>query len=106
MTMRKAAALGLFVLGMFGHTEIGAADDRTAQLVRPVPTRTNTDIDGIMWACTGDQCVGTPVGRKKGGSRMDECRKVAAVLGKVVSFSSRGKPLDKEDLESCNRAAR
>ena len=72
-------------------------------LCLPRPTRRST---AINWRCTGDKCVGTPVGRKSPGSRMDECRKVAAALGKLSSFSSRGKELTKRDLDSCNRGAR
>jgi hypothetical protein len=37
---------------------------------------------------------------------MDECRKVAAVIGRLASFSSRGKELTKRDLDTCNRSAR
>jgi len=71
-----------------------------------MPATTDTEIDGVNWRCTGDKCVGTPVGRKAPGSRMDECRKVAAALGRVASFASRGKELTKRDLDTCNRSAR
>ena len=37
---------------------------------------------------------------------MAECKKMAAALGRVASFSSRGKELSKRDLDSCNRSAR
>ena len=49
---------------------------------------------------------GEPVGRKSPGSRIDECKKLAAALGRISSFSSRGKELSKRDLDNCNRGAR
>jgi hypothetical protein len=110
--MRKAAAaLGVFV-GSFAAGAFGPAPARAAEyqaealLQRALPAATDTEIDGINWRCSGDRCVGTPVGRKSPGSRMDECRKVAAALGKLSSFSSRGRELSKRDLDSCNKVAR
>ena len=89
-------------------TEIRAADyQAAASLERALPGATDTEIDGINWHCTGDKCVGTMVGRRSvTGSRMEECRKVAAVIGRLASFSSRGKELTKRDLDTCNRSAR
>ena len=106
--MRKVAALGLFALSAFGSTEIGAADyQAAASLERALPGATDTEIDGINWHCTGDKCVGTMVGRRSvTGSRIEECRKVAAAIGRLASFSSRGKDLTKRDLDNCNRSAR
>jgi hypothetical protein len=105
--MRKAAALGLLALGVVGVNGIRAADyQAAASLERALPGATDTEIDGINWRCTGAKCVGTPVGRTSIGSRMEECRKVAAALGRLSSFSSRGKDLNKRDLDNCNRSAR
>ena len=105
--MRKAAALGLFVLGLLGSIATRAADyQAAASLERAVPATTDTEIDGVNWRCSGDKCVATPVGRKSPGSGIAECRKMAAALGRVASFSSRGKELSKRDLETCNRSAR
>jgi hypothetical protein len=107
MMMRKAAALGLFALGTLGLMESRAADYQAAvSLERALPATTDTEIDGVNWRCTRDKCVGTPVGRKSPGSGMAECRKVASALGRVASFSSRGKELSKRDLDTCNRSAR
>jgi hypothetical protein len=107
MTMRKAAAWGLFALGALASTQTRTADyQAAASLERALPASTDTEIDGINWRCTGDKCVGTPVGRVASGSRMDECRKVAAALGRLSSFATRGKELSKRDLDTCNRVAR
>jgi hypothetical protein len=107
--MRKAAALGLFALGTLGlMTQTRAADYQAlASLERAVPATTDTEIDGVNWRCSGDKCVATPVGGAKSpGSGIAECRKMAAALGRVASFSSRGKELSKRDLDNCNRSAR
>lgn len=105
--MRKAAALGLCALGAFGFAQSRAADYQAeASLQRALPGTTDTEIDGVNWHCSGDKCIATPVGRKSPGSRLDECRKLAFALGRVASFSSRGKELAKRDLDACNRGAR
>jgi hypothetical protein len=106
--MRKAAALGLFALSALASSGIGAADyQAAAALERALPGSTDTEIDGVNWHCTADKCVGTMVSRRSVTvSRMEECRKVAAALGKLASFSSRGKELTKRDLDNCNRSAR
>jgi hypothetical protein len=106
--MRKAAALGLFALTLFGSTDIRAADyQAAAALERALPGPTDTEIDGVNWRCTGDKCVAKMVSRRSvTGSRMEECRKVAAALGRLASFASRGKELTKRDLDNCNRSAR
>ena len=106
--MRTAAALGLSALCALATAEISAAEyQAAAALERPLPGATDTEIDGINWHCTGEKCVGTMVGRRSVvGSRVEECRKVAAALGRLASFSSRGKDLTKRDLDTCNRSAR
>ena len=110
--MRMAAApawmLGLFATGMLGWTTRTLAADSAAEasLVRAVPAATDTEIDGVNWHCTADKCVGTSVGRRASGSRVDECKRQAAAVGKLASFSSRGKELSKRDLDACNRVAR
>ena len=106
--MRKAAALGLFALTALGSAEIRAAEyQAAASLERAVHGTTDTDIDGVNWHCSGEKCVAKLVARRSvTGSRMDECRKVAWALGRLASFSSRGKELTGRDLDNCNRSAR
>ena len=105
--MRKAAAVGWVAMGVLGVTEIRAAEYQAeASLERAVPASTDTEIDGVDWRCTGDKCVGTLMGRRPSGSRVDQCKKLAAAVGKLSSFSSGGKELSKRDLDNCNRVAR
>ena len=105
--MRKAAAFGLFALGMLGLTEARAAEYQAeALLARALPATTDTEIDGVNWRCTGDKCVATPVGRKAvrlahGG--MQEARGRAR---QALQLLHRGKEMSKRDLENCNRGAR
>jgi hypothetical protein len=110
--MRMAAApawmLGVFATGVLGWTSRTLAADSHAEasLVRAVPAATDTEIDGVNWHCTADKCVGTSAGRRASGSRVEECKALAAAVGKLTSFSSRGKELSKRDLDACNRVAR
>jgi hypothetical protein len=76
-----------------------------ASLVRALPASTNTEIDGVNWLCEREKCVGKAK-RPPPDTNMRACRKVAAALGQLASFSSRGRELSKEDLDNCNRAAR
>ncbi|HET9445114.1 MAG TPA: hypothetical protein VFO35_02590 [Steroidobacteraceae bacterium] len=63
------------------------------------------EVDGVKWTCEGDKCVGKAERRSSLDSYMKECRKVAANLGKLTRFFSRGREMSARDLENCNRAA-
>ena len=63
------------------------------------------DVDGVKWQCEGDKCVGKAERRASLDSYMKECRKVAAGLGKLTRFYSRGREMSQRDLDNCNRAA-
>jgi hypothetical protein len=92
-----------------GTADIAAAADgplAIVSLTRALPAATDTEIDGVVWHCEGDKCVGTAAGRVVPGTRLDQCRKVAAALGKLTSYSSRGREMTPRDLDSCNRVAR
>ena len=66
---------------------------------------TDKDVDGVKWTCEGDKCVGKAERRASLDSYMKECRKVAAGLGKLTRFFSRGREMSQRDLDNCNRAA-
>lgn len=58
-------------------------------------------IDGAAWRCEGDACTAT------GGSSQPAtraCRRVAAKLGPVTSFSYKGQALSEEEIAACNAA--
>ena len=74
-------------------------------LATAVAAATDKDVDGVAWRCEADKCVGKAERRNSLDSYMKECRKVAASLGKLTRFFSRGREMDSRDLETCNRAA-
>jgi hypothetical protein len=74
-------------------------------LATAVQSATDKDVDGVAWRCEADKCVGKADRRNSLDSYMKECRKVAAALGKLTRFNSRGREMDASDLETCNRAA-
>lgn len=76
-----------------------------ATLATAVQSATDKDVDGVAWRCEADKCVGKADRRNSLDSYMKECRKVAAALGKLTRFYSRGREMDPRDLETCNRAA-
>jgi hypothetical protein len=76
-----------------------------ATLATAVQSAADKDVDGVTWHCEGDKCVGKAERRNSLDSYMKECRKVAAALGKLTRFQSRGREMSAPDLENCNRAA-
>jgi hypothetical protein len=100
-------AVAVCMIGLSGAAVAagGGAYRAQASLAQAVQTATDKDVDGVSWHCEGDQCVGKAERRSSLDSYMKECRKVAAALGKLTAFSSRGRQMSKGDLASCNRAA-
>jgi hypothetical protein len=76
-----------------------------ATLAAAAPSATDKDVDGVKWQCAGDKCIGKAERRASLDSYMKECRKVAAGLGKLTRFYSRGREMSQRDLDNCNRAA-
>jgi hypothetical protein len=76
-----------------------------ATLATPVQSATEKDIDGVTWRCEGDKCFGKAEKRASLDSYMKECRKVAAGLGKLTRFYSRGREMYGSDLKNCNNNA-
>lgn len=76
-----------------------------ATLATAVPSATDKDVGGVSWRCEGDKCIGKAERYSSLDSYMKECRKVAASLGKLTRFYSRGRQMSERDLNNCNRAA-
>lgn len=76
-----------------------------ARLATPLASASATVVDGVDWTCDRDACVG--VAEKKPGldSLMKECRKVAAAVGPLASYTSRGRTLSAGNVSVCNRLA-
>jgi hypothetical protein len=76
-----------------------------ATLAKAVSAASEVQIDGVTWKCEGDKCQGRADRRSTLDSQIKECRKVAETLGELTSYSSRGRPMTKGSVETCNRLA-
>jgi hypothetical protein len=76
-----------------------------ATLATPVQSATEKEVDGVTWRCEGHKCFGKAEKRASLDSYMKECRKVAAGLGKLTRFYSRGREMHGSDLKNCNSDA-
>jgi len=61
-------------------------------------------VDGVAWRCEGARCAGA-VRRSGADGLVKECRRVAAVIGPVASYSSGGRELTAGQIRACNRGA-
>ena len=75
-----------------------------AKLAGPAATATATIADA-SWSCQGDTCVGQAERRGSLDSPVRECKKVAAVLGPVVAYTTQGLKLQDGDIKACNTTA-
>lgn len=94
-----ALAAAAFVSGA-AHAQVPGGE---AMLVAPAAAQ-QAVVDGVAWRCEGKQCAGA--GRQSAGNGLvKECRRVAAVIGPVASYSSGGRQLTAGQVRACNRAA-
>lgn len=77
-----------------------------AKLAAAVAAAKDVTIDGVAWHCEGDTCVGEAKNRATLDSQMKECRKVAAELGALSGYRSRGRDMSSSSVEQCNKAAK
>ena len=116
MTSAKFAMLKVSVVCLMGlgTTAIGPAAAAAsaagpyyaeATLATAAPSAADKDVGGVQWRCEGEKCVGKADRHSSLDSYMKECRKVAAGLGKLTRFYSRGREMSQRDLDNCNRAA-
>jgi hypothetical protein len=76
-----------------------------ATLAKAVAAPAEVQIDGVTWKCEGDKCSGRADRRSTLDSQIKECRKVAESLGELTSYVSRGRPMTKNSVWTCNRLA-
>jgi len=108
LKLSMICAMGLGVSAMAPTTGAAASAGpyrAEATLATAVQSATDKDVDGVTWRCEGDRCLGQAERRNSLDSYMKECRKVAAALGKLTRFYSRGREMSPRDLDNCNRAA-
>jgi hypothetical protein len=75
-----------------------------ARLAAPVAQPKDATIDRFQWRCEADACKGATDEKPRGVSFMRECRNVAAVLGPLASYASRGRVMGPTNVKACNRA--
>jgi hypothetical protein len=106
LTMICAMGLGAgAIVPAAGAASAAGPYQAEATLATAVQSATDKNVDGVTWRCEGDKCVGKAERRDSLDSYMKECRKVAAALGKLTRFYSRGREMSARDLNNCNRAA-
>src|SRR3954451_18379681 len=100
-TLAAALAAGtlLFAGSAFAATGYHAAAKLAAPAAQPISAK----VADVSWKCDGDACVGEGV-RAPLDNPMRECRKVAAAVGPLAAFTTRGLAMDAGDLKSCNVA--
>lgn len=76
-----------------------------ATLASPAATPATVVVDDVTWRCEGAACVGVAERRSGLDSLMKECRKVAAEIGPITAYSSRGRTLSERNVAVCNRLA-
>ena len=76
-----------------------------AKLVSATSAPREETIAGVAWRCEGDQCFGQGARRSAVDGLVKECKRVAAVIGPVASYKSRGRELTSGQLRACNRGA-
>jgi hypothetical protein len=76
-----------------------------ATLASPAAPAKEVLVSGVAWKCEGADCTGSAERYSSIESRMKECKKVAAALGPLAAYTSRGISMGKGDLSVCNKAA-
>ncbi|MGA0605401.1 CC_3452 family protein [Phenylobacterium sp. VNQ135] len=103
-----AAALvsGLAVAGA-AHAQAARTGEfgGEATLASPAHAPPSATIDGVAWRCEGDQCLGHAARRSGADGLVKECKRVAAVVGPIASYKSRGRELTAGQVRACNRGA-
>lgn len=76
-----------------------------ATLAKAVDAPSDVTIDGVTWHCENEKCKGRAERRSTLDSQIKECRKVAAAVGELTAYTSRGREMSKSSVETCNRIA-
>ena len=76
-----------------------------AVLATPAAPAKEAVVSGVSWKCEGADCAGVAERYSSLDSRMKECKKVAAALGPLAGYTTRGIEMSKGDLTICNKAA-
>jgi hypothetical protein len=97
-----AAAFALMASGAFAAP---AAFKAEATLATPVSAPVEAVISGVTWKCDGDRCVGEAERHSSLDNPVRECKKVAAQVGPLAGYVTRGRELTGGGLKACNSVA-
>jgi hypothetical protein len=108
--MQKFRIAGAFLASAVLATGAARADAPgefrgAVKLAHPPSAPQEARISGVMWRCAADGCVGTAHRYTTLDSVQRECRQVAAALGPVTAYASRGVRLWRSQVAACNRTA-
>lgn len=104
--MMGAIAAAAFVSGAAYAQPSGTAElDGQATLAEPAAAAREAVVGGVAWRCEGAECAGRGTPRAANAGLVAECKKVAAVIGPVASYRSRGHELTSGQIRACNRGA-
>ncbi|HEY8571621.1 CC_3452 family protein [Phenylobacterium sp.] len=99
------AAAALALLASSSAYAAPAAFRAQATLAAPVAQPTQAVISGVTWTCEADKCVGAAEHRTSLDNPVRECKKVAAQVGPLASYVTRGREVTGGNLRVCNSAA-
>ncbi|MFN3584616.1 CC_3452 family protein [Phenylobacterium sp.] len=104
--MLGAIAVAAFVSGTAYAQPSGAGEvSGQATLAEPAAASKEATVAGVAWRCDGAECAGRGTPRAANAGLVAECKKVAAVIGPVSSYRSRGHELTSGQIRACNRGA-
>src|SRR3712207_2346167 len=101
-----AAAFALLASApAFAEPAVSAPYRAEATLATPVSAPSETVVAGVTWRCDGDRCAAAAERRTTLDNPVRECRKVAAAVGPLAAYTTRGRELSEINLKVCNVAA-
>ena len=101
--IRTALAAATAIVTLSAAQLAFAGEKAEAQLQTPVSAPVEKIVDGRIWRCEGQSCVGaTSVGARQPVLR--ECKRAAKALGSFVSYKSGSRQLTGDDAKACNAA--
>jgi hypothetical protein len=102
--MLGAIAVAAFVSGA-AYAQPQGEPNGQATLAQPAAAAKEANVGGVAWRCDGVECAGRGTPRAANAGLVAECKKVAAVIGPVSSYRSRGHELTSGQIRACNRGA-
>lgn len=97
-TLAAAATLGSFAVTASPAQAAPHASVHVASLASPLASPKREIVDGVLWRCEGDRCVGAVDGSRP----VRVCGRVANKFGEIARYTSPEGELAAEELARCN----